>query len=127
MKRIKISEVQGPVLDWLVGVALGRTDITFDDFDELGMGCVQAEPDPFMNYSRCWAPSRYWQQGGPILDREKITLSSLFWEKDGWKAWKWKDHDAAFDHFGPTMLIAGLRCFLASRLGEYAEVPEELL
>jgi hypothetical protein len=29
--------------------------------------------------------------------------------------------------FGPTPLIAAMRCFVASRLGDEVDIPEELL
>ena len=29
--------------------------------------------------------------------------------------------------YGPTMLIAAMRCYVASKLGEEIDVPEELL
>lgn len=31
------------------------------------------------------------------------------------------------DLIGPTPLIAAMRCFVASRLGDEIEIPEELL
>jgi len=34
--------------------------------------------------------------------------------------------DDAFEQDGPTPLIAAMRCYVASKLGEEVDVPEEL-
>lgn len=64
-------------------------------------------------------PSTDWRQGGPIIEREKIFLVP---NPDGWAAC------ASFDTFsagsaehlwqyGPTVLIAAMRSFVASKFG----------
>lgn len=64
--------------------------------------------------------SECWEYGGPIIDRERISLlppgygGSLVWEAgigarntyDGW--------EAEFAAEGPTALIAAMRCFVAA-------------
>lgn len=78
-----------------------------------------------------FSPSTNWAQGGPIIERENIE-------------WQWlpapdKAHqygarkpslgglNRTFCMDGPTVLIAAMRCYVASRLGDEVEVPEELL
>ena len=74
-----------------------------------------------------------WAQGGPIVEREKIDL---FTEKQS-HAESWCASMARYQNevrlvgwrlhqYGPTPLIAAMRCFCASRLGDEVEVPEEL-
>ena len=69
-------------------------------------------------------PSTDWAQGGPIIEREGITLRSCI---DG-AAW---DAELAYEETilasGPTPLIAAMRCFVASKLGDEVDIPEELL
>lgn len=126
--KIKVCEAEGPVLDWLVAKASG-VKVEVWDFDDLGMGCVTEKSDPFMNSSRCYAPTRYWQQGGPIIDREKIDL---IWERAVCQAelehLMTNDADYAYGlGYGPTPLIAAMRCYVASKLGDEVEIPEELV
>ena len=68
-------------------------------------------------------PTENWSQGGPIIEREGIQITP------GWSAIIHKnifiDGLECFMQ-GPTALIAAMRCFVASRLGEEVEVPEEL-
>ena len=77
--------------------------------------------------------STSWEQGGPIIEREGITVmcntSSL-----GRPYWLWEAHvQAEFDggtleHSiaeaeGPTPLIAAMRAYIASRFGDEVELP----
>lgn len=66
-----------------------------------------------------------WLQGGLIIDREKI---SLVWSIDHWHAYKLFNYYNSFngrDNYHP--LIAVMRCYVASKLGDTVDVPEELL
>lgn len=67
-------------------------------------------------------PSTDWAQGGPIIEREHIGTYHFVLPEDGWAA-------SVFDdpiYVGPTPLIAAMRCYVASKLGDEVEVPEEL-
>ena len=74
-------------------------------------------------------PSTKWSQGGPIIEREGIntlvhvTVNGVITE---WKAGK----DWPMSHFpyypGPTPLIAAMRVYVALKLGDEVEIPEEL-
>ena len=100
MKTIKVAEATGPVLDWLVARIEG---------DELPKAGGQG-----LDYSSDWAC------GGPILEREGISIYRM---TSDWSA-AYNPSGAAQD--GPTPLIAAMRCYLAGKLGETAEAPEEL-
>ncbi len=68
-----------------------------------------------------WKPSTGWPQGGPIIEREEIAV----WpdQEGGW----WARITADEDYTGPTPLVAAMRCYVASKLGEEVEVPDELI
>ena len=109
MKKINVSQAEGPVLDWLVATLEGW------DYDDITNA---TKPDRRKKYSTDWS------QGGPIIEREQITLLRCFAK---WRAEKEDcEGDTAWAEDGPTMLVAGMRCFVASKLGEIVEVPEEL-
>lgn len=73
-----------------------------------------------------------WAQGGPIIERELISIESAF-KAAGYDpgGWYWRaacitEDDKAFFIDGPTPLIAAMRCYVASKLGDEIEIPEEL-
>jgi hypothetical protein len=131
MKPIKISELTGAALDWAVAIAEGFRPSqlyiskwsksspasiytrTFDD-DGNPEGYITG-PDRLY--------SRKWEAGGPIIEREKIATRENG-DSDDWYACKrWDNHGK----FGATPLIAAMRCYVASKMGDTIEVPEELL
>jgi hypothetical protein len=110
--KIKTSELTGAALDWAVAKAEGRTDVRVDEDGEL------VGQDDF-DYSTDWS------QAGPIIEREGLLIRPQP-GKEAWDAWK---HGADEPHYtvGPTPLIAAMRCFVASKLGDEVDVPEELV
>jgi hypothetical protein len=67
------------------------------------------------------APVNYcgkWEHGGPIIEREGIAVYLHGPEK--WCA------IADDEYRGQTPLIAAMRCYVASKLGEDVSIPEEL-
>lgn len=72
-----------------------------------------------------WQPSTTWAQAGPIIEREKITITGEgfpWWEcQKGWYA-----HIGDLYAWGDTPLEAAMRCYVASKLGNEVDVPEEL-
>jgi hypothetical protein len=113
---MKTSELTGAALDWAVAKCEGATDEWHTDkpFFWNGVPCVR-EAGHDVHYT----PSTDWAQGGPIIEREKITLE---WTGEDWMAYI--KHDDEF--FGVTPLISAMRCYVASKLGDEIEIPEEL-
>jgi Protein of unknown function (DUF2591) len=127
--KIKVSEASGVVLDYLVVVARG-----FDVYHNATMnGCV-IEGFWVSGYYpgdlNSWVPlntlthSTSWHLGGPIIDREEITIDyrdnetlARIWKKDNYI------QSYAEKRQG---LIAAMRCFIVSKLGDEVEVPDEL-
>ena len=74
-----------------------------------------------------YTPTADWHQGGPIIEREKINLNC---GDDTWGVaegvWEAAHPKGTNVSFGPTPLIAAMRCYVASKLGDEVEVPEEL-
>ena len=103
---MKTSELQGIALDWAVTKCEG-----YDH--EITPGSVWGN----------WGWATDWAQGGPIIDREGIGF-----EQDGnfWFASYDLSADTAWGTTGPTPLIAAMRCYVASKLGDDIELPKEL-
>jgi len=110
---MKTSELTGAALDWAVAKCEGwPMDIWYDE-DQLPM----IRDDEVPEYS----PSSNWAQGGPIIEREMIELvpqTPALWDA------MYKTQHIPND--GPTPLIAAMRCYVASKLGDEIEVPTEL-
>ena len=81
-----------------------------------------------------YEPDTEWSQGGPISEREGIAAEKF--DDHHWRAKTFvvvspytATADAVIRHVredGPTELVAKMRCFVASRLGDVVEIPEEL-
>ena len=124
---MKTNELTGAALDWAVATALGRgPEYNMESHGRTWRGWWLAGPgyeyEPMPSYSTNWA------QGGPIIEREKIKLE---YRDAAWSALMVYENDDtedvfASEEFGPTPLIAGMRCYVASKLGDEVDVPEEL-
>jgi len=69
-----------------------------------------------------------WSQAGPIIERERIDVMSELGTDPSWSAYVNNNTDAGiplFDGHGPTPLIAAMRCYVASKLGDEVEIPED--
>lgn len=122
--KVKISEASGVVLDWLVAKADGWTEDCNSWLYEATLQEIEEGP---------YHPSTDWAQGGPIIEREHLCVgykyqcdpsyvplldpSTMCWART-----------TAGGHLmcGPTPLTAAMRCFVASKLGDEVEVPDEL-
>ena len=114
---MKTSELTGPALDWAVAK------------------CEDGATNPlaFTGANRSKV-SESWATCGPIIEREHISVR----HSDGqWVAEWWPDNSGMakkpsqrFVHnrqmVGPTALIAAMRCYVASKLGDDVNIPSEL-
>lgn len=134
MATIKVSEASGPVLDWLV------MKIEFDRYAAQGDPIKSWVSERHSKGDPCGQPSTDWAQGGPIIHRELISTwpyllygvtesGSETRVRAGWVANYEPKTYWMFTKFfhGPTPLVAAMRCYVASKLGDTAEVPDELL
>lgn len=149
MKKVKISEATNLQLDWMVAKAEGHIFVDVHGRGACRFPGVQTKnkrggyelmplrlqstmktaadadhPGVFFRDTRYWCPSTDWSQGGPIIEREGIATRR--WLETGWEADKWNFKFDERHMNGPTPLIAVLRCYVASKLGDEVEVPEEL-
>ena len=72
-------------------------------------------------------PSGSWLEGGPIIEREGISVVQQGDAAD-WVAsvYNHNEDDWYMHTTGPTPLIAAMRCYVASKLGDDINIPEEL-
>lgn len=113
--NVKVSESSDAVLDWMVAKCEGydmSKAIYFNDRP----GVYGLEKDKMLRYSTDWS------QGGPIIQSEKIK-SHYAGPLLEWECWC---GDIGYGT-GSTPLIAAMRCYVTSKLGNEVEVPAELL
>lgn len=148
---MKTSELTGAALDWAVArceVAAGVfTDDQYCADDRQYMDFKHGAPMLFQNgvvqagtYNRDtgaewvfhgpgghYKPSTDWAQGGPIIEREGIDV---MFEGPEWYAYMRYEaadgYNRTLQYDGPTPLIAAMRCYAASKLGNNVEVPDDI-
>jgi hypothetical protein len=100
---MKTSELTGAALDWAV-----------------------AECEDVYCFDGSYTPSTDWSQGGPIIEREGVTLTQ-YDDYPNWSATLYAtDYNEHTHVTAPTPLIAAMRCYVASKLGDDVNIPEEL-
>ena len=128
--KVKVRETTGIQLDYLV--------TSIEDPDTLDYGVADWREQrrgvtAYGEYIHRYHQS--WNQGGPIIERELICLDNAdvgkphhLWFARIFTTQKGSGWDAkGFSATGHTPLIAAMRAFVASKLGDEVEVPEELL
>jgi hypothetical protein len=119
--KVKTSELTGAALDWAVAKCEGYQAVFTDGTIRPVFRKAQAVEATWPEYSTDWA------QGGPIIERKKISIIE---ECDG--TWMGSiggctDLDTPlYQEHGLTQLISAMRCYVASELGDEVEMPEEL-
>ena len=117
---MKTSELSGAALDWAVAEAEGFFK---DDMASVRNGVV----DVF--YFDEYSPSTDWAQGGAIIERERICLedaAGMYWVASLVHEDKEYDGVMRTEMQGTTPLVAAMRCYVASCLGDEVQLPEEL-
>lgn len=118
------SELIGHALNRAVAKALGWIDYPNDSIERGSKWHCDPENAPFgrVMWKENFSPSTNWSQGGPIIEREKIDVFST----SNGNLWCAQSDVRVFNGYGPTPLIAAMRCYVASKLGDEVEIPEEL-
>jgi hypothetical protein len=108
---MKTSELTWSALDWAVAKCEGNE--------------IKIRKGHF------WIPtesySTDWAQGGPIIGRENISIVREG-DAGNWVAsvYNYAEADWHLHTEGTTPLIAAMRCYVASKLGDEVEIPTEL-
>lgn len=117
--KIKTSELTGAALDYAVA--------SIENPQWFENGYMENPAIALhMDDGEVYSPSTDWNQGGPIIEREHISLNQ---HHDGWWIasiqYNYTD-EAQHTQLALSPLIAAMRCFVMSKLGDEVEIPEEL-
>lgn len=128
--KIKTKDLIGPALDWAVARCNGYNEWEWDrDVSNCWLICRSTQSEHWLK--GYYEPSTDWAQGGPIVEREQISVQVFdrsFKPNVMWNAYMPGEMPMIIDEEinGPTPLIAAMRCFVASKLGDEVDIPEEL-
>jgi len=112
---MKTSELSGAALDWAVAKCEGVSDWGFLQFYE---GDEEDHEPPEYHYATDWA------LGGAIIEREGISILST--ESGEWCATIGELYYEDDNPRSPTPLVAAMRAYVASKLGNEVQIPEEI-
>jgi hypothetical protein len=117
--ELKTSELTGSALDWAVAKCEG---FNATQYESKRLAILHRRDDA---QPRAFVPSSDWSQGGPIIERERITLECT--SDTGWFTAEFRSNDKnRFPAYGPSPLVAAMRCYIASKLGDTVTIPDEL-
>jgi len=113
---IKTKDLAGVALDW----AVAKCEEVQTSLSKTGY-LIYLDPKVATGpMGRGFSPSINWVQGGIIMEREGIsTVETLH----GWQAWRRSNTNLSY---GATVLVSAMRCYVASKLGNEIDIPEEL-
>ena len=113
---VPVSELTGPALDWAVAKCEG-----WEEMDRVLNVLRRVNLRGVAEYEQPRKYSTDWSQGGPIIERERISTD---WDHNCWNA---SVGDYGGYCSGTTPLIAAMRCYVASKLGSAVDIPTELV
>ena len=116
MALINTSDLSGTYLDWVVAKCEGVT--------------VNHRTDDGQSYMQQHKFSTDWSVAGPIIDRAGITIvkcNDLYFPNGNENGDHYEPYIKAtienVKEYGPTALIAAMRCYVSSKLGSTVKVP----
>lgn len=104
---MKVCELEGERLDFWVARARGLTTFHNENGELLYHPGHNLPP-------RKWNPSRYWSQGGPLLEEHHIDLN---WDTEGTREWSASVEPDILVQ-GSTVLEAAMRAYVMLKFGE---------
>ena len=122
--KIKVAEATNLQLNWLVATIEGMAPEQWAWYVEYNAHRIDVQK------SRRYDYTTYWGVGGPIIEREKIELKQgnpLYFPKGNEVGDHYESLWIAGKTHGPTPLIAAMRCYVASKLGNEVTIPKELV
>ncbi|BDP33361.1 DUF2591 family protein [Vibrio parahaemolyticus] len=127
MSRVNVSTLEGAVLDWAVAkcqnLPIKHDPMGFGSGSEAGFWVWDDDPKGYITkIGRGYSPSTNWQLGGPIADAQNISLIS---PSDGSTTCSAYVKGGECTQNGNTLLIAAMRAYVCSVLGENIDLPEK--
>lgn len=114
--KIKTNELTEDKLGFVVAL------LEYPEWKE--QGYLESTHDLYFDDGEHYAPWKNWAQAGPIIERNWLHLTTY---NDHWVGQIADDVPDGYHYAeGETPLIAAMRCYVASKLGDEVEIPDEL-
>lgn len=126
---LKVSEATGPALDWMVALCEEQATPKGMTSAEVLLYRSVASNAWMYPMTRGIAYCTNWAHAGPIIEREGIEIKKgnpLIFPKGNEKGEYTEPLWIAGRMHGPTPLIAAMRYYVASKLGDIVKVPKEV-
>jgi len=129
--KLLTKHLEGNALNYAVAIATGipAEEIKLPAYKGDGLWRWLRDEDGYLDGRYMTGPnllfSTMWKSGGPILEQEGIGIRQI--QDDSWIAHERGMYVYTDDHRGATPLIAAMRCFVFTKLGQEVEIPEQLL
>ena len=120
---MKTSDLQGVALDWAVTTIEEPDALRYGVADWIEQRRSKTIGDEFVHrYHQSWS------QGGPIIERERIAVEFVRRDEvdSALVVWSANKYGTGYDEQGPTPLVAAMRSYVASKLGDEVTIPEGL-
>jgi hypothetical protein len=125
---MKTSDMNGPALCWAVAQAKGLFDLGIYHGFRVINGKLHFLSSTGDVFNDPFNPIENELQGARIIERECIKLEPPDKDHSEWSGYLSDEDDKGIGYWdGPTPLIAAMRCYVASKLGDEVEIPEQLL
>ena len=108
---MKTSELTGAALDWAVAKAWQH---------------VYSDRALLQAVAEGYKPSTDWSQGGPIIEREGISVLYRTGVRMTANINGQYEQSVGHRHKGNIGLLVAMRCYVASKLGDDIDIPAEL-
>ena len=119
--RIRTACLTGDALNWAVAKCEGEEKDLF-----VGSDGELLSHSWDMGLHMWWCFDTDWKSSGPIIAREGIAIERMRRLME-WEARIYPPDDTPWVFYSDSPLIAAMRCYVASKLGEEVEVPDELI
>ena len=124
---MKTSELTDLALNWAVATCEGGTGLWYDGIATYWITINGKDRALSKGWAQSYTPPTDWAQGGSIIEREDMTISHSPYDHVVYgRTRPWCAEKKGRMEYGPTPLIAAMRCFVASKMGDEVEIPTNL-
>lgn len=127
--KVKTAELIGEALNWAVATIVGYSDLRVNPHKwDNGLLMTLPMSKYGIVYLTDISFSTDWNLAGPIIEREGIATGRTRNGK-GYAAWIGYASDYGMVKFytAHNLLTAAMRCYVASKLGDEVEIPDEMI
>jgi hypothetical protein len=123
-KVINTNDLIDTDLDRAVAKCENKMWLAYENAQNNGTA-LPVRPSEFMRdnfFGPEFSPSTDWSQAGSIIEREMLLIQPEIGKEGSGNAWS-SIALTGFEQFGATPLIAAMRCYVASKMGNQIKVP----